>query len=70
VPMSQRFFEILRQRCETKNDGWVFPSKRSASEHLRPICNLFRHARIEARLPKDLVLYCARHDYGTRILMC
>jgi|SRR5215469_9910684 len=36
--------------------------------HLRSICNLFRRARIEAGLPKELVLYCARHDYGTRIL--
>src|SRR5437879_12489388 len=36
--------------------------------HLRSICNLFRQARSEAGLPKELVLYCARHDYGTRIL--
>jgi len=43
-------------------------SKRSASGHLRSICNLFRKARNEAGLPKELVLYCARHDYGTRIL--
>jgi integrase len=68
VPMSQRVFEILARRCGTRNDGWVFPSKRSASGHLRSICNLFRQARIEAGLPKKLVLYCARHDYGTRIL--
>jgi integrase len=68
VPMSQRVFEILRRRCGTRNDDWVFPSKRSASGHLRSICNLFRQARNEAGLPKELVLYCARHDYGTRIL--
>ena len=67
--MSRRTFEILRRRCGTRNDGWVFPSKRSASGYLRSICNLFRQARIEAGLPKDLVLYRARHDYGTRILM-
>ena len=66
--MSRRVFEILRKRCGTRNDGCVFPSKRSASGHLRSICNLFRQARIEAGLPKELVLYCARHDYGTRIL--
>ncbi len=29
---------------------------------------MFRQARTEAGLPKDLVLYCARHDYGTRVL--
>jgi len=28
----------------------------------------FREARGKAGLPEDLVLYCGRHDYGTRIL--
>ena len=69
VPMSGRAFEILRCRCGARLEGWVFPSKRSASGHLRSICNLFRRARNEAGLPKELVLYCARHDYGTRVLM-
>src|SRR6266478_7067922 len=69
VPMSNRVSEVLRRRCGTKREGWLFPSKRSASGHLRSICNLFRHARNEAGLPKELVLYCARHDYGRRVLM-
>ncbi len=69
VPMSGRVFEILRDRCRARQEGWVFPSKRSASGHLRSICSLFRKARNNAGLPKELVLYCARHDYGTRVLM-
>ena len=69
VPMSGRVFEILQRRCNSRQEGWVFPSKRSASGHLRSICNLFRKARNNAGLPKELVLYCARHDYGTRVLM-
>jgi integrase len=69
VPMSGRVFEILRNRCDARHEGWVFPSKRSASGHLRSICNLFRKARTRAGLPKELVLYCARHDYGTRVVM-
>jgi site-specific recombinase XerD len=69
VPMSRRVFELLRNRRDARQDGWVFPSKRSASGHLRSICSLFRKARNEAGLPKELVLYCARHDYGTRVLM-
>ena len=69
IPMSGRVFEILRNRCAARQEGWVFPSKRSASGHLRSICNVFRQARNKAGLPKELVLYCARHDYGTRILM-
>ena len=28
----------------------------------------FRLARRKAQLSEDLVLYCARHDYGTRVL--
>ena len=68
VPMSGRVFEILLDRCRARQEGWVFPSKRSASGHLRSICNLFRKARNIASLPKELVLYCARHDYGTRVL--
>jgi integrase len=69
VPMSSRVFEILHTRCDTRQEGWVFPSNRSASGHLRSICSLFRKARIKAGLPKELVLYCARHDFGTRVLM-
>jgi integrase len=69
VPMSGRVFAILRDRCDARQEGWVFPSKRSASGHLKLICNLFRKARNKAGLPKELVLYCARHDYGTRVLM-
>jgi len=69
VPMSRRVFEILRERSGTRQNGWVFPSTRSTSGHIRSIDRLFRLARSKAGLPKDLVLYCARHDYGTRILM-
>jgi integrase len=69
VPMSRRVLELLRTRCGTMAEGWVFPSKRSAAGHLCSIDRLFREARQQAGLPKELVLYCARHDYGTRVLM-
>ncbi len=69
VPMSRRAFELLRARCGTRCEGWVFPSSRAASGHLRSIDRLFREARCQAGLPAELVLYCARHDYGTRVLM-
>ena len=41
----------------------MFPSKRSASGHLNSICNLFRQARNEAGLPKELVLSTTVHEY-------
>ena len=69
VPMSRRVVEILHARCSTRTEGWVFPSRRSASGHLCSIDRLFREARQQAGLPKELVLYCARHDYGTRVLV-
>jgi integrase len=53
VPMSGRVFEILRNRCEARQEGWVFPSKRSASGHLRSICNLFRKARTKRAFRKN-----------------
>jgi site-specific recombinase XerD len=46
----------------------MFPSKRSESWHRTTISKLFRSARENAGLPDQLVLYCGRHDYGTRIL--
>jgi integrase len=69
VPMSRRVGDLLRARCGTTSEGWVFPSNRAASGHLRSIDRPFRDARRHAGLPKELVLYCARHDYGTRVLM-
>jgi len=69
VPMSRRVSDLLRARCGTRSEGWVFPSSRAAFGHLRSIDRLFRQARHQAGLPKELVLYCARHDYGTRVLM-
>ncbi len=68
VPMSDRVVSLLKARCGERKEGWVFASKRSASGHLTTIARRFRQARSEAKLPNSLVLYCGRHDYGTRIL--
>ena len=68
VPMSRRVSDLLHARCGTRSQGWVFPT-RAASGHMRSIDRLFKEARRQAGLPKELVLYCARHDYGTRVLM-
>ena len=46
----------------------MFPSHRSGAGHVTTVSKQFREARAKAGLPKDLVLYCGRHDYGTRIL--
>ena len=68
VPLSDRVLSLLRVRCGSRKEGWVFPSKRSASGHLTTMARRFREARAKAGLPKSLVLYCGRHDFGTRVL--
>jgi integrase len=68
VPMSHRVIEILSIRCEGRTEGWVFPSDRGKSGHLTTISHQFQEARRKAGLPEELVPYCARHDFGTRIL--
>lgn len=68
VPMTNRVFEILKQRCQGKTEGWVFPAKRGKSGHRTTMAKKFQEAREKAGLPEDLVLYCGRHDYGTRVM--
>ena len=68
VPLSDRALAVLSRRCGDRRGGWVFPSKRAESGHLTTIAVKFRQARTKAGLPKNLVLYCGRHDFGTRVL--
>jgi hypothetical protein len=66
--MSDRVYEVLRARAAGKSEGWLLPSARSQIGHLMDLGKQFRMARRKAQLSEDLVLYCARHDYGTRVL--
>jgi integrase len=68
VPMTDRVLDLLLVRCGERRDGWLFPSKRSKSGHLTTLAKRFREARKKAGLSESLVLYCGRHDYGTRVL--
>jgi len=67
VPISKRMFNILMVRCGERREGWLFPSKRAAGGHLTTVAKQFREARRAAGLPEDLVLYCARHTFGTAV---
>jgi hypothetical protein len=68
VPMSTRVLEILTRRCKSRPEGWFFPSPRAKSGHLTTMAKTFQRARQRAGLPRQLVLYCCRHDFGTRVL--
>ena len=43
----------------------MFPSSKAECGHLTTVAKQFREARREAGLPESLVLYCARHTFGT-----
>jgi len=54
-------------RYTDQKEGWVFPSKRAKCGHLTTVARQFRDAREDAGLPSDLVLYRARHGFGTEM---
>lgn len=68
VPMSDRVYKLLRLRAGSRRAGWLFSSPRSRTGHLTDLAHRFRLARKKAGLPDELVLYCGRHDFGTRVL--
>src|SRR5467141_208846 len=67
VPISPRVRHALLARYSEQEEGWIFPSKRAGGGHLTTVAKQFEKARKEAGLPKDLVLYCARHGFGTEM---
>jgi integrase len=67
VPISPRVRHALLARYSEQEEGWIFPSKRAAGGHLTTVAKQFEKARKEAGLPKDVVLYCARHGFGTEM---
>lgn len=67
--MSDRVSEILKSRCATRTEGWVFKS-RYKGKHIGAafVNRQWVKARKAAGLPEGLVLYCARHDFGTYVM--
>jgi integrase len=65
VPISERVMDLLTIRCSDRREGWLFPSRRAKGGHLTTVAKQFRDARGKAGLPTSLVLYCARHTFGT-----
>jgi len=72
VPLSERVRELLlaRQQRADKKSPWVFPSPRKRGTHVSyfPIAKQFAKARKQAKIPKGVVLYSARHSFATDLL--
>lgn len=67
LPMSSRVIQALRVRREVTSTEWVFPG-RSKLGHLTTVSKIFAQAKRDSGLPDDLVLYCARHSFATKVL--
>ncbi len=69
IPISSRVLEILKTRRAGRSEGWVFQS-RYKGKHIGAafVNRQWVKARKAAGLPEDLVLYCARHDFGTYVM--
>ena len=72
VPLSDRVRDALRIRAKRAKTEWVFASVRKGTKtgHITHtgIEKPFRIARKAAKLPKELVLYSARHSFATDLL--
>ncbi len=67
--MSERVRAILEVRSAGRTEGWVWQSRRKDKHIGAAMVNRrWVRAREAAGLPKNLVLYCARHDYGSFVL--
>jgi integrase len=66
VPLSYRVRNLLRARAQGATSSWVFPSRRKKDSHISyfPIAKQFSMVRKALSLPKDLVLYSARHTFA------
>src|SRR5207302_760226 len=67
IPLLSPSCEILlRRRCAqgSPNSGWIWPA-RSSCGHIVTIQKAFTKARALAGLPRELVLYTARHGCAT-----
>jgi integrase len=69
IPMSCRVKQILEARCEGRSEGWVWMS-RYKGKHIGEgmVYRQWARARQVAGLPREFVLYCARHDFGSFVL--
>lgn len=70
VPLSDRVREALRTRAQGSTSDWVFPSPRKRGSHISYFCIAkgMTEVRQALGLPKDFVLYSARHTFATDML--
>ena len=67
IPIGRRFGEFLDQAIGNRTAGPVFLSPSGRGWRIGNLSRTYSRLRDLAGLPKDLVLYLARHECGTKI---
>jgi integrase len=67
VPIGRKLGELLDQAIGTRTIGPVFLSPSDRAWQAANFIQTYSRLRVNAGLPKDLVLYLARHECGTKI---
>ncbi len=67
IPIGKKLGELLDQAIGTRTDGPVFLSPAGKAWSVPNLSRTYSRLRNLAGLPRDLVLYLARHECGTKI---
>ena len=67
IPIGRKLGELLDQAIGNRTDGPVFLSPIGTGWRVGNLSRTYSRLRDNAGLPKDLVLYLARHECGTKI---
>jgi integrase len=67
IPIGRKLGDLLDQAIGGRTDGHVFLCPSGRGWRVENLSRTYSRLRDQARLPKDLVLYLARHECGTKI---
>jgi site-specific recombinase XerC len=67
IPIGRKLGELLDQAIDTRTEGSIFLSPAGKAWSVPNLSRTYSRLRDEAGLPRDLVLYLARHECGTKI---
>ena len=67
IPIGQKLSELIRQAIGDRQAGPIFLSPAGKAWTVPNLSRTYSRLRDNAGLPRDLVLYLARHECGTKI---
>jgi integrase len=67
IPIGRKLRELLDQAIGKRTEGPIFRSPAGKKWSVQNLSRTYSRLRDNAGLPRDLVLYLARHECGTKI---